>query len=130
MRKRPKPPVLSQFRAYSTLFLNSRQAYLNRRMEEEGGIDRGGHIAEAATAEGCKAVAQGQRDTDVKWYEDRIKSIFTDLEKLPLGISHHTRGLDHYDGEGNEVMKHQPDCLRCKYLRVKRRYTDVKEETI
>jgi len=51
-----------------------------------------------------------------------INAVFHDIDKLPLGIAQHTFGLDHYDRCGNEIMVHQPDCIRCKYIRVKKKW--------
>lgn len=69
---------------------------------------------------------KAQLDADVAYYEPLIqqvaREIFEEIEKLPLGISQHTFGLDHYDKEGNEIMTHQPDCLLCKFLKVKSKY--------
>lgn len=54
--------------------------------------------------------------------QDTIRDIFDSIEKLSLGMNQHTFGLDHYDNCGNEVLTHQPDCLRCRFLTLKAKY--------
>jgi len=42
-----------------------------------------------------------------------LEGLKSELESLPLKLTH-SYAVDHYDKKGNEVLLHQPDCLRCR----------------
>ncbi|MCK5236298.1 MAG: hypothetical protein KAR06_04855 [Deltaproteobacteria bacterium] len=63
-----------------------------------------------------------QLEADQKAHDAVIREIFERIEGLGLGIYHHSMAVDHYDNQGNEVMEHQPDCLKCKFEKIKHKY--------